>query len=261
MAENKVRKSEQKNDGDVMTLTGHLKELRNRILVCIVVLVIAFLIIFQYASTVVDFLTAMGSSNGYQFVYLAPQELFMQYIKVALIGAIVVASPVILYEIWAFVRPGLTKNENFTMFFTMIAGLGFFILGAFFAYKIALPFMLFFFMNINTTAVVNASISIAEYLSFLVTIFLVFGAVFELPVVTVLLTQLGLIRPEWMVKARPFAIVVIFIVGALITPPDAVSQCMIALPMVVLYQISIYLCKLFTKRKKKAEEDDDDKTN
>ena len=246
-----------KTNEEVMSLTGHFKELKNRILVCLVVLITAFLFIFQYASTVVDYLTALGTAANYHFVYLSPQELFMQYIKISGIGALVATSPVILYEIWAFMRPALTKSENFTMFFAMVAGLGFFALGVAFAYMIALPFMLFFFTNINTTAVVSSSISIAEYISFLISIFLMFGIVFELPVVTVILTQLGLLKPEWMISGRPFAIVIIFIVGAFITPPDAVSQCMIAIPMVMLYQISIYLCKFFTKRKKKKEELDD----
>lgn len=240
-----------------MSLTGHLKELKNRIVVSVAVLLIAFIFIFQYANIVVDYLTDIGASYGYQFVQLAPQELLMQYIRVGLIGAIVVASPVWLYEIWAFVRPGLSKSENITVFFAMMGGLFFFVVGILFALKITLPFMLYFFMNINTTNAVVVSISIESYLSFLLSTFIAFGCIFELPVITVVLTTLGLINANMMVAVRPFAIVGIFVLGAFITPPDVVSQCMVSVPMIGLYQLSIWLSKIFGIRKKKKEAEDE----
>ena len=177
MAKHK-QKQEQENDEAVMSLTGHLKELRNRILVVIAVLFAGLLICFNYAGPIVNLLTQQGTELGYQFVYLSPQALFMQYIKVALIGAICLGSPVILYEIWAFIRPGLERKENFVFFFAMVAGLFFFILGAGFAYKIALPFMLYFFIHVNASASIIASISIESYLSFIKTIFITLGTVF-----------------------------------------------------------------------------------
>lgn len=222
-----------------MSLTGHLKELRNRILVVIAVLFAGLLICFNYAGPIVNLLTQQGTELGYQFVYLSPQALFMQYIKVALIGAICLGSPVILYEIWAFIRPGLERKENFVFFFAMVAGL-------------------FFFIHVNASASIIASISIESYLSFIMTIFITFGTVFEMPVATVILTQLGLMRPEWMVKGRSVVIVVIFIVAAIITPPDVVSQIMIALPMLLLYQLSIWLCRVFRKRKIAGNEDEEE---
>ena len=248
MAKHK-QKQEQENEEAVMSLTGHLKELRNRILIVIAVLFAGLLICFNYAGPIVNLLTEQGTELGYQFVYLSPQALFMQYIKVALIGAVCLGSPVILYEIWAFIRPGLERKENFVFFFAMVAG---------FAYKIALPFMLYFFIHVNASTSIIASISIESYLSFIMTIFITFGAVFEMPVVTVILTQLGLMRPEWMIKGRSVVIVVIFIVAAIITPPDVVSQIMIALPMLLLYQLSIWLCRIFRKRKIAGNEDEDE---
>lgn len=241
-----------------MNLTGHLRELRNRIVISIVTLIAAFLIFFQFADNIVDHLTKIGAEFGYAFVYISPQELFLQYMKVGFIGALCIASPVLLYHIGRFIAPGLKKNEKLVMFLSMIFGLFFFLIGVFFAYKITLPFMLNFFVSVNTTSNITASISIANYITMLVTTFLVFGIVFELPVVTVILTQLGFLKPEWMVSARPFAIVVIFVVGALITPPDIVSQCLISGPMIVLYQLSIYLCKIFCKRCKKTKAESED---
>lgn len=245
-----------KKETSNMNLTGHLRELRNRIITSLVTLCIAFLVIFQFADNIVEFLTQMGVAYGYQFVFISPQELFLQYMKVGLIGAICIASPVLLFQIGRFIAPGLKKAENGVMFLSMIFGLIFFLVGVFFAYKITIPFMLNFFMSINTTSNIVASISIANYISLMLTVFLVFGIVFELPVVSVILTQLGFLKPEWMVSVRPFAIVIIFIVGALITPPDIVSQCLIAGPMIVLYQFSIYLCKFFSFRKAKAKKEE-----
>ena len=242
-----------------MNLIGHLSELRNRLIISTVTLCVAFLIIFQFADDIVEHLTTMGVEYGYAFVYIAPQELFIQYMKVGFIGAICISSPILLFQIARFVAPGLKKNENVVMFLSMIFGFFFFVLGVIFAYKISIPFMLNFFVSVNTTSNIVANISIANYIGMLLMVFLVFGIVFELPVVAVILTQLGLLRPEWMIAARPAAIVVIFFIGAVITPPDIVSQCLISIPMVVLYQLSIYLCKFFCKRrdKLKVEKEED----
>lgn len=246
-----------RKDGN-MNLSGHLRELRHRLMVSIAALVISFLVIFQFADNIVGHLTQLGTDYGYAFVYISPQELFLQYMKVGLIGAICIASPVVLFEIARFVVPGLKKNEAVAMFASMIFGLIFFLVGVFFAYKITVPFMLRFFISINTTTTITASISVANYISLLVTVLIVFGAVFELPVISVVLTQLGILRPEWMVKARPVAIVVLFVIAALITPPDIVSQLLIAGPMIILYQFSIYLCKIFRKKKITVAEQEED---
>lgn len=254
MAKHK-QKQGQENEEAVMSLTGHLKELRNRILIIVAVLIVGLLVCFNYAGPIVNMLTEQGTEMGYQFVYLSPQALFMQYIKISLIGAVCIGSPVILYEIWAFIRPGLENKKNFVFFFAMVAGLFFFVIGVLFAYFIALPFMLYFFIKVNVSAAIVASISIESYLSLIMTIFITFGAVFEMPVATVILTQLGLMRPEWMIKGRSVIIVVIFIVAAIITPPDVVSQIMIAVPMILLYQMSIWLCRIFRKRRTEAKEE------
>ena len=246
-----------KKKDDQMNLTGHLRELRNRVVVSLAALVVSFLVIFQYADNIVEHLTGLGTEYGYEFVFIAPQELFLQYMKVGLIGAVCIASPILLFEIAKFIAPGLKKNESVAMFASMIFGLVFFLIGVVFAYKITIPFMLRFFVTVNTTTTIKASISVANYIGMLITVFVVFGAVFELPVVSVVLTQLGILRPEWMIKARPAAIVVIFIIAAVITPPDIVSQLLIAGPMMILYQISIYLCKFFRKKKVKADESEE----
>lgn len=245
------KKKKQKAPSGEMNLRGHLKELRNRIIISLLSLVIGFALIFHYAPEIIQFLTNMGAGVGYQFVYISAQELFLQYMKVGFIGALCLASPVIIYQIARFIAPGLKKSENIVMMFSIIFGFVFFIVGVVFALKITVPFMLDFFYKINTDSNIASSISIENYIGMLTTVFLIFGIVFELPVITVILTQMGFLRPEWMVKGRPAAIVLIFVLGAVITPPDIISQCLLAGPMIVLYQLSIYLCMIFRRRKVK----------
>lgn len=257
MSENKEKKKKVEVDEDgeeVMSLNEHLRELRNRIIVCVVFLLVGFLLCFNKAADIVNLLTDMGLSQGYEFVFLTPQELLVQYMKVGLIGAIVIVSPVLMYEIWAFIKPGLKKGENFFFFVAMVAGLICFVVGVAFAHFISMPFMLGFLNSLQGTDYIQASISIENYLTFVLTVYIVFGAVFEMPVVSVILTQFGLLKPKWLIKGRAVAIVGIFFVAAIITPPDVVSQVMVAIPMIFLYQISISLCKFFWKLKVKGDE-------
>ena len=135
----------------------------------------------------------------------------------------------------------------------------FFVIGVAFARYISLPFVLRFLIQFTGEVDVAASISIQQYIGFLLTIFVVFGLVFELPVVSVLLTGLGLIRAEWLKKGRKVMIVVIFLLAAIITPPDVVSQVMVALPMILLYELSIALSSLVGRRRKDAQDEDEEK--
>lgn len=243
-------------DGEqVMTLTDHLRELRNRVVVCIVILVVAFVIFLGFAQQIVDLLTQMGLESGYQFVYLSPQELMIQYLGVSGVCAIVLTIPVLAYEVYAFMAPGLKKNENRFFMAAMVLGIICFVIGVLFAHKISMPFMLKFLYAFNTTDYIVASISIESYLSFVMTVYIIFGIVFEMPIITGTLTQFGLLKPEWLVKGRSIAIVLVFVIAAIITPPDIVSQIMVALPMIFLYQISIVLCKVIYKFKKKDDEE------
>ena len=236
-----------------MPLSGHLKELRNRIVICVAVLLAGFAVCLGFSPRLVTVLTDMGTAYHYAYIYIAPQELLMVYISVALVGALAAAFPFICYHIYAFCSPGLKRKEKTFVLGTLVFGTAFFCLGVLFAYTVSVPFMLRFLIQYSAGVSVSASISIQQYVNFLVTVFVVFGAVFELPVVSVLLTVLGILKAEWMAKGRKVMIVVIFIAAAVITPPDVVSQVMVALPMIVLYELSIFLCRLFGRRKEKAE--------
>ena len=156
------------------------------------------------------------------------------------------------YQVYAFCSPGLSKKERGFTLAALIAGTLCFLAGAAFARFISLPFMLRFLIQFTFEVDVSASISIDQYVSFLLTVFVIFGLVFELPVISVLLTGLGLIKAEWLRKGRKVMIVLIFVLAAIITPPDVVSQIMVAIPMIGLYELSIVLCRLVARSEKRA---------
>lgn len=253
MKKSKLKKKEKNADGS-MSLSGHLKELRNRILVVVILLLVAFTVCLSFAPNLITFLTDMGEAYNYVFVYIAPQELLLVYLNTALIGALVVCFPVVAYEVYAFCSPGMKKRERTFFIASLLAGTAFFVLGVAFARFVSLPFVLRFLIQFTGQVDVSASISIQQYIGFLLTIFVVFGLVFELPVVSVLLTGLGLIRAEWLKKGRKIMIVIIFVLAAIITPPDVVSQVMVAIPMIGLYELSIALSSLVGKRRKERED-------
>ena len=247
----KDKKSVPNPDGS-MSLSGHLKELRNRILICVILLVAMFALCLSFAPQIVTALTDMGEKYDYVYVYIAPQELFLVYMNVALIGALVVCFPVLAYQVYAFCSPGLSSKERVYISGALIAGGLCFLAGVAFAYVISLPFMLRFLIQFTGQVDVAASISIQSYVSFLLTVFVIFGLVFELPVVSVLLTGLGLVKAEWLVKGRKVMVVLIFVLAAIITPPDIVSQIMVAIPMLGLYELSIALSRMVGRARKTA---------
>ena len=258
MSKNREKANSKTNPTGEMSLSGHLRELKNRILVCIVLFLIVTVIGLNYASDLVEMFLDLGEACSYEFVYIAPQELLMQYFTVSFVIAGCVTVPVLLYEIWAFVRPGLKKSENLLFMLTLIFGLLCFVIGVVFAYNIMVPFMLNFLDSLSEGSTVTGTISVEKYLGFILTVLVIFGVVFELPVVSVLLNRLGVLKVEWMKKGRRIVIVVIFIIAALISPPDVVSQIMVAIPMIGLYEISILLCSVFARffgeRKRQEEE-------
>ena len=245
-------------DDGSMSLTGHLRELRNRVLVCAVVFVVATVVFLTISDRLVDLLTAMGLKANYTFVFIAPQEKLIQYFRLSLIAAVVVTVPVALYQIYAFARPGLKKNERFFFVLVLVFGLVLFCIGVLFAYSISLPFMLNFLGSLEGTDYITANISIESYLNFCLLVFIIFGVVFEMPLVTIILARMGIASPELMKKGRGIAIVLIFFIAAVITPPDIFSQTMVAIPMCLLYFLSTFLSRIFYKPRFGLGDEDED---
>lgn len=245
-----------------MPLSGHLRELRNRILVIIVFMIVAMLVGLHFAREIVDLLLSLGRANHYQFVFIAPQEMVIQYFTISLVFAGLFGLPVIFYELYMFMSPGLSHLERICTVLTLLFGLVFGCLGILFAYRILLPFMLHFMIGLSEGTGIQASISVASYISFLMTIFIIFAVIFEFPVVSVLLNQIGILKVEWMKAFRRYIIVMIFFAAAIVTPPDIVSQVMVAVPMLVLYEFSILLCSILNKfRKKPVDKSEEESSN
>lgn len=234
-----------------MGVVDHIREFRNRLFVIIIAFVAALLLCFSYAGPIVDVLQ-IPAGELYNFVYLAPAEVLMQYVKVSLICGLALSSPVIMYELLAFASPGLKRSEKSFLIAVLMLGLVFFIVGVIFAYYVMVPFMLKFFSDINVNDTVSAQVSLESYLTFVIKQLGLMGVVFEIPVVTLLLTQMGFLKPEWLKKGRRVIIVLVFIIAAIITPPDVVSQVMTAVPMLILFEISIFFSSFIVKRKEKT---------
>lgn len=233
-----------------MNLFGHLDELRKRLTVIAVVNLVASAVLFTKADFVLDYFLAINP--GMELVFITPSELLVVYFQLSLIMALILCSPVTFYEIWAFVEKGLYRKEKIYISLTLVFGVIFFIGGVAFCYFMVLPTTLKFFMRIAISDV-SSMISIKSYISFINTMLLCFGAVFEMPVLVFLLSKLEILTPDFLRKNRGLLIVVIFILAAVITPPDVVSQIMLAVPMILLLQLSIIICTVVYKTNRKKQ--------
>ncbi len=228
------------------SIISHLSELRKRLIIIFAVNIVAMLICYQYTPQTMELI--LNAANGFELVYLTPSELFIVYIKLALTLGIILASPITLYQIYSFIKSGLYSKEKLMLALTTLVGIAFFILGVFFCYTVVLPITTSFFQRI-TISEINAMISVAAFTSFMTSMLVAFGFVFELPVVIVLLSVFKLIDPRFLWKKQSYVVLVIFIVAAFITPPDVISQLALALPMVVLFNISIGVSMLLTYKR------------
>lgn len=238
-----------------LTLVEHLSELRRRIIIIFLGIIGGSIISYQFVDNIVELL--VKPAEKLEFIYLSPPELFLAYLKIAIISGIVISSPISLMQIWLFIKPGLKPNERKYLRFGLWMGIVFFLIGVVFAYFTLVPITINFFTEISKNEIAPL-FSFDSYLSFISSILLSSGLVFELPLLIILLTQLNLITANTLTKYRKYVILVIFIIAAIITPPDVISQALLGVPMVLLYEISIWIAKVIGKRKKeKAYEEND----
>ena len=245
-----------KKDDKAMTVAGHLNELRSRLFWSVLVFVALSVVSFIFIQRFVDI--ALALSPEFDFVYLSPSELVTSYMKLALVLGLVFSSPFILWQIWAFVSPGLTREESRSALSAIVAGFVFFLVGALFCFFVILPITLQFFYNFNGSLDITANISFNNYMSFILGMLVAFGVVFEMPVLCYLLARLGLVGPKVLAAGRKYAILLIFILAAIITPPDVVSQIMTAVPMICLYELSIFVSRVAYRKRAQAEADEED---
>ncbi len=234
------------NKNSKLTILEHLTELRKRLVKIAIVNLIATLICYQFIHIIMELI--LNLNTGMNLVYISPSELFLVYVKISIICGIVLSSPFTLLQIWLFVSTGLYKKEKIYIILSSIVGIIFFVVGVIFCYIVVLPTTLNFFINISISDI-EPMISISSFVSFISTMLVSFGAVFEIPIVVFLLSIIGLLKPQMLIKKQSLIILIIFVAAAFITPPDVISLTLLAIPMVILFELSIGICWAVNKVK------------
>ena len=248
------KKEEQADQNErVMPFLDHLEELRQRLLWCILSVVLLSLGSYFFSKQIMQILLRPYPHDK-TLIFLKPTEGFLVYIKISVFVGIILSLPVIFYQLWQFVAPGLYKKERKYVPMIVFFSTFFFLSGAFFCYFLIIPFGLNFLLGF-TTDQLEPTIQITEYLKFVTLLIMVFGIIFELPLLSYFLTKMDLITPEFLRTKRRYGIVTIFIVAAILTPPDVITQLFLAGPLIILYEVSIWVSKLVVMRKAGKEND------
>ncbi len=245
------------DDGKPMTLMEHLGELRSRLIRCCIAVGIAFAACYGVADILFRELRrplVEALPPGSKLIFTALPEAFFVYLQVGLVAAIFLASPFIFYQIWAFIAPGLYDEEKRHIIPIAACSAFFFVVGASFCYFVVFPFAFTFFVGFATDDIA-AMPSLSEYLGFALKLLIAFGLIFEMPLFTFFLSRMGLVTAGLMRKTRRYAILVIFIIAAILTPPDVMSQLLMAVPMLLLYELSIWVAAACGRKPKTATDE------
>lgn len=229
------------------TFIEHLAELRKRLILIFAANIAAALLCYQYMDRLIRILLQLNP--GMALISITPAEVFMVYVRLAIVCAVVLCFPITATQLWGFIAKGLYPRERHYGLIALVSGVFFFVLGAVFAYCTALPITLSFFLRI-TIEDITPMVSVDSYISFCTSILVCFGAAFELPVVVFLLSELEILKPAHMKRYHGVLILVIFIIAAVITPPDVLSQVMLGIPMLLLLQLSMGICWYIDRIKK-----------
>ena len=241
----------------------HLTELRSRLVKSIVYLFAFFIVCYFFAENIYSFLvepyaTAVKDDDlDRRMIFTALHETFITYLKVAFFAAMFVSSPIILTQIWKFVAPGLYKNEKKALLPYLIATPTLFLLGGMLVYYLIMPLAIKFFLSFETSAQLNnlpiqLEAKVNEYLSLIMRLIFAFGISFQLPVLLSLLARVGFIDSKYLKERRKYVIVIIFAVAAMLTPPDPITQIGLGIPLLILYELSIFSVSLIERRKNDA---------
>ena len=254
MSQNKSEEAEQ-------PFISHLIELRNRLLKVISFVILVFLGLAAYANQIYSMLAGplmKHMPKNSSMIAIDVASPFFTPFKLALVVAVFISIPVILYQFWAFVAPGLYKRERRMIFPLLIASTLLFYLGVAFAYFVVFP-LVFGFLTAAAPEGVAVMTDIAKYLDFVLTLFFAFGICFEVPIFTIVMVWTGLVTPDDLAEKRPYVIVAAFVIGAFLTPPDAISQTLLAVPMWMLFEAGLLCSRMFV-RKDSSDDDYPDET-
>lgn len=243
---------------DKIPFTGHMEELRKRLIVCFIAVGVGFVASYGFKEQLFEILVrplVLVMDEGDKLIFTGLPEAFFTYLKVSFLTGLMLAAPIILYEFWMFVAPGLYNKERRLLVPILILSSIFFIGGALFGYFFVFPYGFQFFLGFASEHI-RPLPSMKEYLGFSSKLLLAFGLAFELPIVITFLAKLGIVSVPFLKKNRKYAVLIFFVFAAIITPPDVVTQIMMAVPMMILYEISILGARMFGKKKEEAPENE-----
>ena len=255
------KEEEEEADDRPMGLMDHLSELRGRLVRCCLAVMLGFIACWAVVDPIFDALVAPLLSvlpDGSHAIYTTLPEGFFTRMHIAFVAGVFVSSPAIFYQVWAFIAPGLYEEEKRSIIPVAVMSAFFFVSGGAFCYFVVFPNAFAFFMSYATDTIV-AMPKISDYLSFVLKLILAFGLVFEMPLFAFFLARMGIITAELMRRVRRYAILAIFIVAAILSPPDVVSQLLMAAPMLVLYEVSIFVAAGFGKKTAKEADESEEK--
>lgn len=239
-------------------LMPHLRELRRRVMIAGGIYMLGVIVLMNWSAPVFNFMAApllAALPPGTPMIFLGAPDVFFTYLKIALLGSLFATSPVTFYQVWAFIAPGLYLHEKRLFSFSVTGSVLLFIIGGAFAYYIVFPLVFAFFLGFATDQI-HALPAVREYLALFMKLLFAFGLSFEIPIVLVLATRLGLTTPERLAGQRRYVIVWAFIIAAILTPPDVISQVLLAVPMLALFEIGLLLAKAGRQPDSAHAEDD-----
>lgn len=251
-------------DDREMPLLEHLLELRNRLVYSCIAIVAGFLICYAFSSHIFEFLVEplahiYEGQTGRRMIYTGLTEAFFTYVRVAFFAGAFITFPFVASQVWLFIAPGLYRREKQALLPFLAATPILFFIGGAFAYYVVFPLAWRFFVSFETHGgpgmlPIELEPRVAEYLDLVMKLIFAFGLAFELPVALTLLGRVGILSADALARNRRYAIVGVFIAAAIITPPDVVSQTTLAVPLLILYEVSIFLVRRVEKRRREAEE-------
>ena len=242
------------------SFTSHFVELRTRLLHSLIFIFITFIISYIFAEEIYNFLVepyakvVKDGTTSRRLIFTALHETFITYIKVAFFSAIFLGSPILLIQVYKFIAPGLYKNEKKAILPYLISTPVLFLLGGLLVYYLVMPLAIKFFLSFetlgsNTTLPIQLEAKVNEYLSLIMRLIFAFGISFQLPILLNLLARIGIVNSEYLKSRRRYVIVIIFAFAAILTPPDPITQVGLAIPLLLLYEVSIFTVKFIEKKK------------
>jgi len=248
----------QKNN--TASFVGHLSELRSRLVKSFIFLILLFVISYFFSTEIYQFLVqpyadvVLAKNLDRRLIFTALHEAFLTYLKVAFFAAFFISSPFFLIQLWKFIAPGLYKNEKQALLPYLLATPILFISGGFIVYYLIMPLAIKFFLGFETVAepgviAIQLEAKVNEYLSLIMRLIFAFGVSFQLPVILSLLARIGIIDSKYLRDRRKYFVVIIFAMAAILTPPDPITQIGLALPLLLLYELSIFTVKFIEKKK------------